>query len=94
MNNAGVFIAFNFGYFFTYSTLITLKWNRLWTFSWQAVLKHAATTGSRNHDQLYDQGVNVAVQEATDPAEDVHQTRQVYHKIICLLQTLKTSYSL
>lgn len=60
--------------------------------SWQAVLKHAATTGSGNHDELYDQeGENVAVQEAIDPAEDVHKTRQVYHKIICLLQTLKTS---
>ena len=56
-----------------------------------AVLKHAATTGSGNHDELNDQeGENVAVQEAIDLAEDVHQTRQVYHKIISLLQTLKT----
>lgn len=56
--------------------------------SWQAVLKQAATTGSGNHDKLYDQeGTNVAVQEAID----VHQARQVYHKIICLLQTFNTS---
>ena len=53
--------------------------------SWQAVLKQAATTGSGNHDKLYDQGVNVAVQEAID----VHQARQVYHKIICLLKPLR-----
>lgn len=60
--------------------------------SWQAVLKHAATTGDGNYDELYHkEGENIAVQEAIDPAEDVHQTRQVYCKIICLLQTLKTS---
>lgn len=60
--------------------------------SWQAILKHAPTTDSGNHDELYHkEGENVAVQEAIDPAEDLHQTRQVYCKIICLLQTLKTS---
>ena len=60
-----------------------------------AVLKHAATTGSGNHDELNDQeGENVAVQEAIDLAEDVHQTRQEYHKIISLLQILKTRWSL
>ena len=60
--------------------------------TWQAVLKHAATTGGDNYDELYHkEGENVVVQEAIDPAEDVHQTRQVYCKIIRLLQTLTTS---
>ena len=77
-SNACVFIAFTFGLLYQQRNLDNTLAGQNLNIHWQTALEHATIAGNSIHDQLFDKGVNVTVEEGIDLAGDQCQVEQVY----------------